>query len=175
MQRTLWSLILCGLILAAAAPVTAQDDHLIVKIESRDQAIQRLEMVRLYRLVELLELDQQAAARLFPIFQKYDQEFRQLGETREKTMADIRQELRKPQPDAELLRRLTDECVALEQQAIEVRAQQYQELRRNLTAEQTAKYLLFEKKFQDEINRLLDDVRQKKLKMKKPKTKSAAQ
>lgn len=173
MRRVFQYLALCGIILATALPIAAQEAQPGAKIESRDEAMQRLEMVRLYRLVELLELDQDQAAQLFPIFRKYDQQFRQIGETLELTTIAIRTELQKPQPDATLLRQYTDDYVALEQQAFDVRSEQYKELKTNLTEEQTAKYLLFEKQFQDEMNRLLYDVRQKKLKLKKPKAKTA--
>jgi Spy/CpxP family protein refolding chaperone len=128
----------------------------------RAEALQRIEMVRLYRLVEILDLDSDQAARMFPVFQQYDRQFRELIERKEQTYDALRRELGAAQPDARKLTAMSDQIVAFEQEAMRIRDAQYNELKKMLSPAQCAKYLLFEKRFNKEINRILEDVRGKR-------------
>jgi Spy/CpxP family protein refolding chaperone len=152
--------LLCLLVIPASFAWTQDQSQQSQPANSRrDDAIHRLEMVRLYRLVELLELNSEESARLFPVIQKYDQQFREIMEQKEQAYAKLNELVKQTSAADSDINRTVDEVLNLEQKAMKIRESEYRELRKQLTADQTAKFLLFEKRFQVELQRLLNDVR----------------
>ncbi|MDP8222847.1 MAG: hypothetical protein P9L99_05755 [Candidatus Lernaella stagnicola] len=148
------------LILPALA--AAQDENPLGDVHSRAEAMKRLEMVRLYKLVEVLELNSEESARLFPIIQKYDARFRTVIEKVEKTYVELHKELISEKPNEAKLKKHVQTIFAHEREIMDIRDEQYRELNKELGAERSAKFMLFEKKFQREMQRVMDDVRGKR-------------
>jgi len=140
-----------------AAPSWAQDNE--QQPENRDEALRRIEMLRLFRLTEVLELNEEDAARVFPVIQRYDREYRDILEKREQLMRELQLQLNSGNPDQTTLTRLVDEILNQEREAMRVRTEQFKELKKILTPEQYAKYLLFDARFREDLNRMLDDIR----------------
>jgi Spy/CpxP family protein refolding chaperone len=157
-------LLLVTLVLAwLMAPLSAiAEDGPIGHPKSRAEAMKRLEMVRLYKLVEVLELSSEESARLFPVVQKFDEQFRQIVEKTEKAYLELHKTVVAENPDPEKLEQLVNEILQNERAALKVRGAQYTELKKVLSPERCAKYLLFEKSFQREMHRILNDVRGKR-------------
>jgi len=150
---------------AASLPAAAQPaDDQTPDASRRDHAaaLERLEMVRVYLLVEALELTPEQAPRLIPIFQKYDRQFRENIERKEEAYVAINQEIQAAKPDAKKLTELTEMVLALDREAIKLRDVQYAELKKQLTPLQYAKFMIFERKYHREIHRILDDIRDKR-------------
>jgi Spy/CpxP family protein refolding chaperone len=162
MRRSAIALVLFGFLAVAALPAAAQqsdEDNSAETSARRAEALERIELVRLYKLVELLELNSDQSARLFPIFQKYDHKFRDIVEKKEQSYEAMTAELQSPTPDAKKLGVLSDTIVAMDDMAMKTRIDQYNELKKYLSPMQMAKFLLFEKKFHKEMNRILDEIR----------------
>ena len=164
MRRLALILVALCLSVIPASAAWAQQDQKQDSPARRDEAIHRLEMVRLYRLVELLDLNSDESARLFPVIQKYDQQFREIMEQKEQAYVKLNELVKQANPAESETNRTVDEILSLEQKAMKVRESEYRDLRRQLNAEQTAKFLLFEKRFQVELQRLLNDVREQRAK-----------
>lgn len=127
--------------------------------QNRDDAMRRLEMVRLYKLVELLELSQEESASLFPVLQKYDDQFRAVTVKKGQALREMRREVSQEKPDEAKLRKLVTDILAMEREVMKVRDAQYAELGKVLNAERMAKFMLFERRFNAEMIRMVDDVR----------------
>ncbi len=160
MRRLLIASLLVAFLALPAWALAAEGD--LSHVQSRAEAMKRLEMVRLYKMVEVLELDSDESARLFPMVQKYDKQFRGVVEKIERAYIDLHEETKADQPDKKKLRNLVSTIFDLEREAMKVRDAQYRELRKELNDVRVAKFLLFEKHFQREMNRILDDVRGKR-------------
>lgn len=129
---------------------------------NRDDVIRRIGMLRLFKLTEILELSEEDAAHLFPVIQRYDRQFRTITEKKDRLMRELQTELRSENPGKKKLQKLVDEILALEREAMKLRNEQFKELKKILTAEQYAKYLLFDDQFRHDMNRMLDDIRRKR-------------
>jgi len=141
-----------------AAPVWAQETA-DQPPENRDEALRRIEMLRLFRLTEVLELNEDDAARIFPVIQRYDREYRDIMEKREQLMRELQLQINSGAADPAALGRLVDEILNQEREAMRVRTEQFKELKRILTPEQYAKYLIFDARFREDLSRMLDDIR----------------
>ncbi len=150
------TLVLLAVVLAA--PVRAQETP-EPSPDNRDEALQRIEMLRLFRLTEVLELNEDEAARVFPVIRRYDRSYQDLQEKREQFMHELQLQLASGAPDRAALSRLVDEVLTQEREAMRVRNEEFKELKKILTPEQYAKYLIFDARFREDLNRLLDDIR----------------
>jgi len=130
--------------------------------QARVEAMKRIEMYRIFKLTEVLELENEDAARIFPIIQRYDSQFRQISEKKEKLLQEMHLELKKETPDQKRLKKLVDDVLGIEREFIKVRAAQFEELKKELNGEQYARFLIFDQHFREEINRMINDIHRKR-------------
>ena len=163
MKRAMTALIALSMILLLAQTGWTQENpENSPPPGSRQEALQRITMLRIFKLTEMLELNEEDAARLFPVIQRYDRQFREIMEKKEKLMHRLRQELQQERPDEAKLHKLVDEILVLEREAMRLRTEQFKELKQILTAQQYAKYLIFDQRFREDLNRMLDDIRRQR-------------
>ncbi len=130
-------------------------------------AMRRIQLLRVWRLTEVLDLSQEKAAKVFPIIQRFDEEFQTKAEAKEKAVARMEAELKKQQPSANKLQELTATILSLEKESMDVRETMYKELAEVLTPEELSRYLIFEIDFQNEIDSLINQIRRDRTKIKK--------
>jgi hypothetical protein len=98
----------------------------------------KLMAFRAYRVTEELALDETAAARVFPLLTKYDQKVDQLTVER----VELNKALRSPPADAKAIDDLIRRALANRRALVELDEQRLGELRKVLTAAQTARLLV---------------------------------
>lgn len=145
MIRALLVLLLAGTALAQPrAP--AQDRREVVK--------KKIRAMRAYTLTEELGLDEQAAAKLFPILARWDDVTDKLLQQR----VDIQRRLATT-IDAKQLDKVIDEAVANQKAFWDLEDKRLAELRKVLSPQQTAKLLVvlpaFERKIQNQLRRAI--------------------
>jgi hypothetical protein len=125
--------------------------------ERRDQIKKKIRALRAYTLTEELALDEQTAGRLFPVLSRYDDETDKLLEKR----ADVQRRLRRVDSlkDPRAVERLLDEAVANQRGFWDLEDKRLAELRKILTAVQTAKLLVvlpaLERKIQKQLRKAI--------------------
>jgi Spy/CpxP family protein refolding chaperone len=162
MRRVFLPMLMLFFLAAASLPAAAQqgdDQAADAARQNRAAALERLEMVRVYLLVEKLDLTSEQSSRLIPIVQKYDSQFRDIIERKEQTYLAIDQEIQAPKPDTKKLAELTAMVLSMDRETISLREEQYDELKKQLTPLQYAKFMIFERKYHGEIYRILEDIR----------------
>jgi hypothetical protein len=119
----------------------------------RDEIKRKLMAVRAYRLTEELSLDEATAARVFPLLTRYDQQVEQLTAER----LALHQALRKGSTDARVLDDLIRRALANRRATVELEEKRIGELRKVLSAEQTARLLValpqIERQIKNQIRR----------------------
>lgn len=132
-------------------------------------AMKRIEMLRIWRLTEILELNETDGARIFPILQKYDRQYMILNESKEKLVKQLKNAVNTQQTNAKRLETLTGQLIQIEQEAMDIRGRMYTELKEVLTPQQLAKYMIFEINFKQEIDEIINQVRREHKRMKTTK------
>jgi hypothetical protein len=129
--------------------------------ERREQIKRKIRAMRAYVLTEELSLDEQTAAKLFPVLSRYDDETDKLLERR----VDIQRRLRRANPlkDAKpadrAVDRVVDEAVANQREFWELEDRRITELRKILIPGQTARLLVvlpeLERKIRNQLRRAI--------------------
>ena len=158
MRRNIIVAILLAAFLLSAATTFAADPR-------RDEAMKRIEMLRIWRLTEILDLNAEDAARVFPLLQRYDVMFQEKHRNKDMLLQQTQKELDKPKPDKNLLNDLTSRIIKIEQESMNIHVQMYKELKEVFTPDQLARYMIFELKFKKEIDDIINQVRRERLQM----------
>jgi hypothetical protein len=123
----------------------------------REKIKKRIRALRAYTLTEELTLDEQTAAKLFPILAKFDDEFDKLLVAR----ADVQRRLESSAAvtDPKQLDKLIDDAVANQRAMWETEEKRLAQLRKILTPAQTARVLVvlpaMERKIQNQLRRAM--------------------
>jgi hypothetical protein len=108
--------------------------------ERREQIKKKIRALRAYTLTDELQLDEQTAARLFPLLSRYDDDFDKLLEQR----VNVQRRLKYVDTikDPRTVDRLIDEAIANQRGFWDLQDKRIQALRKILTPAQTAKLLV---------------------------------
>lgn len=108
--------------------------------DRREQIKKKVRALRAYTLTDELALDEQTAARLFPVMSRYDDDFDRLLEQR----VDVQRRLRRADvlKDTRAIDRLIDEAITNQRGFWDLQDKRLQALRKILTPAQTAKLLV---------------------------------
>jgi hypothetical protein len=126
--------------------------------ETRREKIKtRIRALRAYTLTEELSLDEQTAAKLFPLLAKFDDEFDKLLVTRAEVQRRL--EASAAVTDPKQLDKLIDEAIANQRAMWETEERRLVQLRKILTPAQTARVLVvlpaMERKIQNQLRRAM--------------------
>ncbi|MHB8882379.1 MAG: hypothetical protein ACYC69_12830 [Thermodesulfovibrionales bacterium] len=160
-------LILCGIVtvLFAVYPVygSAEPREEFERPPSREQAEKmrkRVETLRIWKLTNALDLDEKTSARLLPVLSKNDKKRTAAeGELRE-NMRDMREALKERREEQlrVILQRLEQSHKTLQK----INDEEREELRKILTVEQQARFIIFQQEFDMEIRRIIADSRERR-------------
>ena len=131
-------------------------------IEKREKIRKRIELIRMWKLTEELDLTEETGAKLFPILHKYDEKRIKLGKERRKITEQLRKALEdEATPDEEIeaaMEKVEKNALA----ASDLLRQQREELKGVLSPRQQAKFILFQGEFQREIRKLIAEARERR-------------
>ncbi len=138
-------------------------DELPPSFEKREEIRKRIELIRMWKLTEELDLTEETGAKLFPILHKYDEKWVKLKEEGRNIMNELRKALKdEATPDEEIeaaMEKVEENALA----ASDLLRQQHEELKRILSPRQRAKFILFQRRFQREIRKIIAEARERKL------------
>jgi hypothetical protein len=121
--------------------------------EKRDRIRDRIRAMRAWKLTEALELDEQTAARLFPILSRYDERYDALAAEAAAASAALRKELEAEAPRAPVLDRRMNELAAAHDKLHAWQRERFAAVRRVLTPAQAAKMLVLLPEIDQEVRR----------------------
>jgi len=132
------------------------------KKERHEKIRERIETLRMWRLTKVLDLDEATASRLFPLLNRYDKKRFWIERDVRKDMNALRRALEGRNMDElqEILQRLEDRHNELQRLNDEERA----ELKKILTPEQQARYVLFQYKFKRDMRRMIEKAKMRSIK-----------
>ena len=128
--------------------------------EQMEKVRKQIETLRMWKLTKALDLDEKTSAQLFPVLNRYDKKRAEIERALWVGMKDLRDSLRDRCESRlrDILDRLEIDHKALQRINDEERA----EVKKILTTEQQAKYVLFHVEFSKEIRRIIAEARDKR-------------
>jgi len=121
---------------------------------------ERIETLRMWKLTKALDLDEKTSVKVFPLLNRYDRERADLEIGLRKDMKGLRESLKdmKAGELKPLLERLEQNHKSLQTTNVE----EWLELKKILTIEQQAKYIIFKLEFEREMRQVIEDARDRR-------------
>lgn len=128
--------------------------------ERHERVRKQIETVRIWKLTKELELDERTSAQLFPVLNRHDRKKIELEQGILMSMRELRQSLagNKGQLKA-ILDRIEQQHRDLQKE----KEAEWDDLKRILSVEQQAKYLLFQSTFQREMSRMITEIKARRV------------
>ncbi len=127
--------------------------------EKREKVRERIETMRMWKLTQALDLDETTSAKLFPLLNTYDRKRAGIQNEIRSSMKELREALDANQDSA--LTALMDRLEAGHKKLETIKEDERNELKKVLTPRQQAQFLLFNMKFNHEIQSMIRAARGK--------------
>ena len=113
----------------------------------------KVEALRAWQLTEVLNLDEETSSRLFPAMRQTDQERWKIESRNRELVREMSQSLERSNLDPRKIDGILDELLSNRMELVRVEARHLERVRQILSPEDTARYLMFQIRFQREIKR----------------------
>ena len=127
--------------------------------ERMEQMRKRVEMVRMWKLTETLDLDEKTALKLFPVLRKYDEKKVELQRERYQITRKMRRVEKGSEGEKVDAKKLLADMDKNRAAMVDLEKAQRDELGKILTPEQMVKYIAFEESFRREMQQMLRESR----------------
>jgi Spy/CpxP family protein refolding chaperone len=127
--------------------------------EQREAVMKKMDAVRIARLTETLNLDEKTAAAFIPVITALEQKRRNLLKENQEIMREMRLLLNASPPDEGKLKAAISRIDKNRQEIATQRNKEFNAAKSHLTVAQTARYIIFNQEFQQEMRGMLDDAR----------------
>lgn len=158
--KILLSIILLLGLAANSAAEPAEDFDRPPSKEQMEKIRKRVETLKMWRLTEALNLDEKTSALVFPILNRFDKKRYELEESLREGMRDLRESLRDKKEERlkKILNKLEDNHRTLQN----LKQDEWAELKKVLTVEQQARFIIFLTEFEREVRKLIAEAREKR-------------
>ena len=154
-SRTLILIVVSLLALSFSYGAMAMENQKSLRRQDAKRVHDKLRLMRMWKLTEYLNLDEETGAKLFPIFNRYDDQRLALNEERVQVLKDIKTELDKEAPDEKKLGEFLAKSEELRLKMEKLNQDEWNELKKVLSVQQQAKLLLFYRNFDRELYRMM--------------------
>jgi|UniRef100_A0A7V3VUQ3 Spy/CpxP family protein refolding chaperone len=117
-----------------------------------------IERVRIYKLTEALDLSEEQAAKLFPHLKEMRKNEQEFQRQRMELLKDLKDLLNRKADESEIIKVL-NRYQELQKKRMESQINEIEGIKKILTPEQQAKFLIFQEEFEQEIRELIKEVR----------------
>lgn len=128
--------------------------------EQMEKVRKRIETLRMWKLTKDLDLDEKTSAQLFPLLNKYDKKRAGIEIDMREGMKELRESLKEKREGQlkSILERLEQNHKNMQR----INDEEREDLKRILTIEQQAKFIIFQHEFDREIKRIIAEVRERR-------------
>lgn len=155
----LWTIFsICIVMIAEPAPAQPPQGNLGPPMgpgPGNQQMLERWETLRIWKLTEFLDLSEEQAAKFFPALQNFRTSMEELDSAEVSLQRDIIQEIQSGKVNQRFVDRQKKEILNLRNQRTELEQEFMNSLPEYLSPEQQARYLVFEKRFQQALKNII--------------------
>ncbi len=119
-----------------------------------DNAMKKIEAVKIWKLIEFLDIDQEQGDKFFPRLRKLEKQKRKTFKARKKHLENLRKLLGNEATDSKLLAQI-NKIMSFDKESKSEETKLREEVMSVLSIKQQAKLLLFEEKFTKEIRKII--------------------
>ncbi|GBE00544.1 hypothetical protein BMS3Abin07_02597 [bacterium BMS3Abin07] len=156
---TILCLFIAGTTLTAPAESARFQNHPPSK-EQREKIRKKIEVLRIWKLTEALDLDENTSSRLFPILKKYDRKRAVSQKSFITGLKELRESLKENREDN--LKDIIDKLERNHMELERINNEERNELKTILSVKQQAQYILFQLRFKRELQRFISEARKKR-------------
>jgi len=125
----------------------------------RERMQERVELMMMWRLTSALDLDEETAAKLFPLLHESNVQQRKLHDSRREIIQQMKAEIAEEKPDSASLTALIERFKQNERDLVDMRNKKIDDLSKLLTEEQTAQVIILVPQFMRDVKELASEVR----------------
>ena len=123
---------------------------------------ERLERFKKMRMIEVLDLNEEDAVRFTAKRNAHEKKMREMMDGRREAVDAVEEKVR-DKADAQEYQKIIDKILDIDQQMFAERRRFQDELRHTLTAEQFAKFVVFERNFEKHLRDAMDEMRRDRM------------
>lgn len=127
-----------------------------------EMAHERIQMIRMLKLTEILKLDREEAGRFFAITNQYEQTKRKLYRDFQEDIQKLRNLMRDMHPPERELREIISHIKTKNRDLKDIKLKQEEEEINLLKPEQQARYILFQIDFRRNLENMIREVREER-------------
>jgi len=133
---------------AVRASLMAQED---LPGDRRERVMKRIEMMRMWKMTEDLNLTEREGSVLFPFLRGLEEERRGLDKERGRAMRELRATMRGENPDYVVINELLERIERARAELRRLDDREFEKVRDLLNPEQVARYIIFKQDFDRDI------------------------
>jgi len=128
--------------------------------EQRDRVRKRIQTLKMWKLTKALDIDETTSAKLFPILNRYDKRKAEIHQNIRKGMMEMRRSLKENRTKGlqNTLAMLEENHKALQN----INDEEWAEMKKVLTVEQQAKFILFKQEFDRDVRKIISDSKERR-------------
>ena len=154
-MKTIFFCILFGFVVILSITL----ETAVAQNRGMERALERINTVRLLKMIDALRLERETAAKLASVSNKYCETRKSLLRNMRKDLDALRQILKKGRPDEGELKKLVEQVKILKKELADLKLHQMDEEMNFLTHAQQARYLIFKVDFHKEMHGLIQEIR----------------
>jgi len=125
--------------------------------EQKEKVRKRIETLRMWKLTKDLDLDEKTSAQLFPLLNRYDKKRAEIEHAMQESIKELKESLREEREGQ--LRGILDRVEQNHKVMQSLRDAEWEDMKKILTIEQQARYVIFLQEFDREIRRIIAEAR----------------
>lgn len=128
--------------------------------EQKEKVRQRIETLRMWKLTKDLDLDEKTSAHLFPLLNRYGKKRAEMEHAMQENINDLKESLREKREGQ--LRVILDRLEQNHKGIRNLKDAEWEEMKKILTVEQQARYVIFLQEFDREMRRIITEARERR-------------
>lgn len=125
----------------------------------RAKVKERIKLIKMWKLTEILDLDEERAARIFPVIQRFDAQKEAIHDQHGKNIKTLKAALEADAPDDKNLTTLIEGMLEERNKLVRIQTEEIEALRGLLSAQELGKLILFQDEFRKEIHKIVSESR----------------
>lgn len=160
MKKTTFALILLVLIASAIMaqphPPRPHEDMPRGGNPEKEKLREKIEMMKMWKMVEMLELTTEQSAMFFPIYNSVEKALEEIRQSRQILLDQLEKEVAEEKMDDKTVSSIVDSLQTLSEAECRNRVEFYNEATELLNLRQQAMFALFERRFAEEVKQIIE-------------------